>query len=343
MTDQVERARVEASALDALASGAFSEPQQRALRSYLAAVGRASASAAESASAAGSDGAHPDGPPAAASDGVHPSGPGGRRQPEHSWAVDRLRAQDVMTTSVVSVPVDAPFAAVVDALTSAGVSAVPVVDADGAVVGVVSEQDLLAKLATVDQSRRFVIPGTAAAAQSVKARAMTAGELMSAPAIVVGPEDPVPAVARLSGARRVKRLPVVDDRGRLVGIVSRADLVRLFLRTDQEIADHLRDDVIRDTFLLDPLQVRVDVDHGVVTLRGELSEPGVLETLLQSVSVTAGVVHVDSHLTSPTSTFHPTADEHWLSPWPLATIAGIGVHSVGPVDMADEDRRGSTP
>ena len=129
---------------------------------------------------------------------------------------------DVMTGTVVSVTASTPYKQIVESLQRHRVSAVPVVDDGGQVIGVVSEADLLAKLETPEEAmfgrklRRHV---------QAKAAGDIASELMSAPAVTISPQAALPAAARIMDAERVKRLPVVDDRGRLVGIVSRARLV----------------------------------------------------------------------------------------------------------------------
>src|SRR6185369_809501 len=155
----------------------------------------------------------------------------------------RWTVGDVMTGKVVSVTADTPYKQIVKSLQRHRVSAVPVVNDEGHVIGVVSEADLLPKLETPDETmfgrnkhRRRI---------RAKARGDIASELMSAPAVTIGPEAAIPAAARVMDSERVKRLPVVDDQGRLVGVISRSDLLRPFLRADDEIRAEIRDQVLR--------------------------------------------------------------------------------------------------
>jgi CBS domain-containing protein len=142
--------------------------------------------------------------------------------------MSRWTVEDVMTIEVVSVRPDASFQVVADLLLSRGISAVPVVDADSRVLGVVSEADLLAKLEFVDGDDER--PPDPAARHKIAAT--VASELMSAPAVTIGDAASVVEAAKLLESAGVKRLPVVDDSGRLVGIVSRHDLLRVFRHSD---------------------------------------------------------------------------------------------------------------
>ena len=145
--------------------------------------------------------------------------------------------KDIMTTHVVSVTKDASFRAMAAALREHRVSAFPVVDDDGKVIGVVSEADMLAKEAL--DSEPDGMPGMMAGLlrrrEHEKARGTTAGDLMTSPPVTVKPDDPLERAARLMYTRKVKRLPVVDERGHLVGIIGRADLLSVFDRPDEDI------------------------------------------------------------------------------------------------------------
>jgi CBS domain-containing protein len=178
--------------------------------------------------------------------------------------------EDVMTTRVIWVKKDTPFAAVAAALREHRVSAFPVLDDDSRVIGVVSESDLLAKLAL--DGGEGTVPGMIAGIlhhkEMEKARAVTAAELMTdAPATVV-PGDTVEHAARLMYLRGVKRLPVVDGEGRLAGIVSRTDVLAVFDRSDDEIAEEIREEVLLGETAAAPGTLDVAVIEGVVTLVG---------------------------------------------------------------------------
>jgi len=184
--------------------------------------------------------------------------------------------KDVMTTRVIWVKPDTPFAAVAAALREYRVSAFPVVDDDARVTGVVSESDLLAKLALEggEGTMPGMITGILHHKEMEKARAVTAAELMTDAPVTISPEDTVEHAARLMYLRAVKRLPVVDSGGHLVGIVSRTDVLAVFDRSDDEIADEIRQDVLRGETPATPGTLDVAVIEGVVTLVGS---PGTIE------------------------------------------------------------------
>ena len=152
--------------------------------------------------------------------------------------------KDVMTTHVIWVRKDASFKEMAEALREHRVSAFPVVDDDGRVIGVVSEADLLTKEALTADRMPGMISGILHHRDQKKARGLTAGDLMTAPAVTVRPDDTVEHAARLMYVRRVKRLPVTDADGHLVGIISRADVLAVFNRTDEEIRKEITDEVI---------------------------------------------------------------------------------------------------
>ena len=168
--------------------------------------------------------------------------------------------KDVMTTAVVVVRRGATFKEMASALRRYRVSALPVVDADGKVIGVVSEADMLAK-----EVHRGVIDGLMHYKEAHKAGGLTAGDLMTHPAVTVRPGDSVEHAARLMYNLRIKRLPVVDAGGGLVGVISRTDLLAVYDRPDSEIRDEI-EGLIRHEFLLS--QFAVSVQDGVVTLAG---------------------------------------------------------------------------
>ena len=145
--------------------------------------------------------------------------------------------KDVMTTRVIWVKKDATFREMAAALREHRVSAFPVVDDDRKVIGVVSEADMLNKEALIDEPG--VISGILHHRDQVKARGVTAGDLMTTAVVAVRPEDTVEHAAKLMYDREVKRLPVTDESGRLVGIISRADVLSVFDRTDAAICHEI--------------------------------------------------------------------------------------------------------
>jgi CBS domain-containing protein len=203
---------------------------------------------------------------------------------------------ELMTRQVVRARCDMPFKEIVKLLAENDVTAVPVVDELDRPMGVVSEADLLRKSADqADPSGRTQIPHLEAW-ERAKAEGARAEELMSAPAVCARPEWSVVEAARLMEVHSVKRLPVVDEADRLQGIVSRGDLLRIFLRRDDAIRDEITRDVLQKTLGLAPSEVTVDVREGQVTLGGSIEFKNlipVVERLCRSVD---GVVSVREHL-----------------------------------------------
>jgi CBS-domain-containing membrane protein len=205
--------------------------------------------------------------------------------------------QEVMTTRVIWVKKDATFREMAVALREHRVSAFPVVDDDHKVIGVVSEADMLAKEALDDEPG--VLAGILHRRDQAKARGVTAGDLMTATVVAVRPEDTVEHAARLMYDRRVKRLPVTDADGHLVGIISRADVLSVFDRPDEAIRKEITDEVLLGEFLTDPLIISVTVKDGIVTLAGrpETSETG--HEIVRRVRHLQGVVAVRDRLDYP--------------------------------------------
>jgi CBS domain-containing protein len=178
--------------------------------------------------------------------------------------------KDVMTIQVIWVEQDTPFAAIAAALRQYRVSAFPVLNDKGEVIGVVSESDLLAKqaLGGGDGEMPGMITGILRHKQLEKARAVTAGDLMTSPAVTVSPDDTVEHAARLMYLRGVKRVPVVDEENHLAGIVSRADVLTVYSRPDAEIGEEIRTAILLPESADDPAAFDASVIDGVVTLTG---------------------------------------------------------------------------
>jgi CBS domain-containing protein len=206
-----------------------------------------------------------------------------------SWTV-----ATVMTTDVVTVGPDTVYKEVVQRMRDHRVSAVPVVDAERRVIGVVSEADLLLKEERPDRplGGSLVHPHGDAA----RAEARSAAALMASPAVTVSPEATLTVAARLMHHRHVKRLPVVDADGRLVGIVSRADLLQVFMRSDDSIAAEVRNDVLRHALAIDPETVTIAVEKGVVRLEGQVETKSLVPIAARLVGAVEGVVAVENRL-----------------------------------------------
>jgi CBS domain-containing protein len=183
------------------------------------------------------------------------------------WA---RRVSDVMTTSVVTVDRITPYQEIDRLLTERGISGVPVLMMGRHVAGVVSEADLLA--AEDETARQARIASTIGRRWRLHKQphvSLTAGSLMTQPAVTIGPDATIPAAARLMNTHHIRRLPVIDEEGKLVGIVSRRDLLSVFLRPDADILHDARQ-VLNELPLTDPKDVIVEVRHGVVTLTGTM-------------------------------------------------------------------------
>jgi len=208
----------------------------------------------------------------------------------------RRKVADVMTTDVVTVRATASFKEVARLLGERRVSAVPVVDDDGRVVGVVSEADLLAKAQYPRGLDARPFEGRRRRALRAKAAGSTARELASRPVVVTSEATVVEAV-RLAARHQVKRLPVVGAGGELVGIVSRADLLKVFLRSDEEIRAEIATEIVGDHLWVDPETLAIEVTGGVVTLEGELEQRTDVATVVRLARAVDGVVGVDGRLT----------------------------------------------
>ncbi|MFF9392537.1 CBS domain-containing protein [Streptomyces griseoluteus] len=199
---------------------------------------------------------------------------------------------DLMTRNVVRTRRDTPFKELVRLLADNDITAIPVVDELEHPVGVVSEADLLRKSSDqADPSGLVPVPHLEAW-ERAKAEGARADELMSAPAVCARPDWSVVEAARLMETQDVKRLPVVDEADRLVGIVSRGDLLRIFLRRDEAIREEITRDVLRDTLGLAPTDVTVDVQDGAVVLGGTVEHRGLVPVVEQLCRGVDGVVSV---------------------------------------------------
>ncbi|KUN74126.1 hypothetical protein AQJ46_00595 [Streptomyces canus] len=204
---------------------------------------------------------------------------------------------DVMTQTVAAIGRGASFKEIVRMMHDWKVSALPVLEGEGRVVGVVSEADLLPKEEFRDsdpdrytQLRRL--------SDLAKAGAVTAGELMTSPALTVHANATLAQAARTMAHEKVKRLPVVDDLGMLQGIVSRADLLKVFLREDEDIAEEVRREVVSYLFPTPASSARVAVRDGVVTLSGRLRDASLVPVAARLIRAVEGVVDVEFNVSA---------------------------------------------
>jgi CBS-domain-containing membrane protein len=204
----------------------------------------------------------------------------------------------VMTTTVVAVKQGASYKEMAALLRKYRVSAFPVLDDDQKVIGIVSEADLLAK-AALNADRGGAITAMVHHKELEKADGVTAGDLMTSNVVTVKPDDTVEQAARLMYHLQVKRLPVVDAGGYLVGIVSRTDLLTIFDRPDLEIRAEIVDDVILHEFLIDPALFTVTVADGIVTIQGTPETADLGRNLTNRIRHVSGVVAVRDELSWP--------------------------------------------
>jgi CBS domain-containing protein len=206
------------------------------------------------------------------------------------------KVSDLMTRDVVSARYDTPFQEVARLLTENEIAALPVVDNGGRPVGVVSEADLLRKASDRPGTDGRVPLPPLEAWERAKAEGARAEELMSAPAVCAHPDWNVVEAAQLMEVQHIKRLPVVDDVDRLLGIISRRDLLQIFLRKDDAVREEIEHDVLQDTIGLAPAQVSVDVEGGRVTLRGQVESRSLIPIIVRLCASVDGVVGVTDRL-----------------------------------------------
>jgi len=207
---------------------------------------------------------------------------------------------DVMTKDVVTVRSFAPFRELTTTMLSHGVGALPVVDAIGHPIGIVSRTDLLAKQAAPDSARAEAWELLSPAGRRVRSRreATTAARLMTGSPVTVSAGSGVARAAHLMQRHAITHLPVVDERGVVIGIVSRGDLLRVFLRDDAEIHEDVIRDVLIDALDADRHTIDVAVEGGVVTLAGTLDSESTAEYAVRRTRGVPGVVDVVDKLRS---------------------------------------------
>jgi len=202
----------------------------------------------------------------------------------------RHRVRDVMTTSVITIDRITPFKEIATLLADHKISGVPVLSMGRKVAGVVSEADLLRMEEPAARSYRLGAPRRQHWWKSDAHLGYTAAKLMTAPAITIHPDATIPAAARLLNDHHIRRLPVVDPSGTLIGIVSRSDLLKVFLRPDAEIADEARQMIT--SLLGDPAEVTVRVRSGIVTVAGQTERADLVPVALGLIADIDGVVTV---------------------------------------------------
>ncbi|WP_338702697.1 CBS domain-containing protein [Streptomyces sp. Q6] len=237
------------------------------------------------------------------------------------------KVDSVMTRDVVRAECATPFKEVARLLNGRHISGLPVVDDEGHVVGVISETDLLVREVRSGDGpyarrRRPWMPavGRGRRAERRRACARTARELMSEPPVTVHADVTIAEAARVMARHKVERLPVVDEADRLVGIVTRRDLLQVFLRPDEEIRREVIDEVLVRSLWLMPQLLSVTVHEGVVTLAGKVERRSEKEIAARMAEHIDGVVSVLDELTFRLDDSHRRPDagaphgvpEEWL-------------------------------
>jgi len=206
--------------------------------------------------------------------------------------------RDVMSTHVIAAHASATYKELAAMLRYQRVSAFPVVDEENKVIGVVSETDLLAKEAlggTVPETLRS-LPHQR---ERSRVSGITAAELMTRPPVTIGPDAAVTHAARLMYNKRVKRLPVVDDDGTLIGIVARSDVLSVYSKPDEQVREEVTAELSRGGFLASPGTVSVIVKDGIVTLAGRPETTEAVHDIVAAVRHMEGVVAVRDRLSYP--------------------------------------------
>jgi CBS domain-containing protein len=209
-----------------------------------------------------------------------------------------MNIETLMTKNVVTATPDTPLKRVARMLTRYRISGVPVCDADGNVLGVVTEADILCKEQGFSPEPGGLLGWLfeKADAEGAHMLARTAGEAMTTPPVTIAPKASANEAARIMITRHINRLPVVED-GLLVGIVSRADLVRAFHRSDEEIERELNEDVLLRQLWLSPHDVHVSVEDGVVELAGMVENKTQAQLVAAYALRVPGVVQIESQIT----------------------------------------------
>ena len=207
-----------------------------------------------------------------------------------------MRLRELMTSDVITIGPEAPLKEAARRMIEAGVSGLPVTQADGSLVGIVTEADFVATEADRRRKRPAGLLRFLFKEAEIPGQERLVGDVMSTDLITLGPEADHAEAARLMQTEGVKRVPVVDEAGRIVGLVSRSDILRVFARSDAEVLEEIEGYVIERVLWIDPKRVDVQCIDGNVTLRGRLETRSDAELLAELTSRVDGVMSVANHL-----------------------------------------------
>ena len=189
-----------------------------------------------------------------------------------------MNVVDLMTTEVIAVSRDTGLREAARLMFRNRVSGLPITEPDGTLIGIITEADFL----RLEVERQ----------EGARDQVATVGEVMSIGVVTIRPEMEIYEAAKIMAVQEVKRLPVVDDDNRLLGVISRADIVSIFTRPDDVIEDEIREDLLRRVLFIDPDELGVSVTNGVVALSGEVgtrAEASMLEELTNRLDLVFGV------------------------------------------------------
>ena len=207
-----------------------------------------------------------------------------------------MRLRELMTRDVITIGPEASLKEAARRMIEAGVSGLPVTQGDGSLVGIVTEADFVATEADRRRKRPAGLLRFLFKEAEIPSQERLVGDVMSTDLITLGPEADHAEAARLMQTEGVKRVPVVDEEGRIVGLVSRSDILRVFARSDAEILEEIEGYVIERVLWIDPKRVDVQCIDGNVTLRGRLETRSDAELLAELTSRVDGVMSVANHL-----------------------------------------------
>jgi CBS domain-containing protein len=214
----------------------------------------------------------------------------------------------VMTATVATVSLETPFKALAAIMAEHGLTALPVLDSERRIAGIVSESDLMRKEEYQDDPEARRPPRSHH--HRAQAEGLTAGQVMNSPAITISPEASIVEAARAFDRAHVSHLVVTEADGSLVGTVTPLDLLKVYLRTDGEIRDEILDEVITNYLGCDQSRAEVTVTDGIVTLRGEVERKSMVPLAARMARSVDGVVDVTNHLAYAVDDTHlPTAAE----------------------------------
>ena len=210
--------------------------------------------------------------------------------------MSRWTVADVMTYGAVSVAEDTPFKEIVEIIEGKGVNAVPVVDRSNRVIGLVTSADLVPKIEYAGaHDRGHLFEGHKHREARRKSDATAAADLMTSPAMTVLPRTSLIDATRIMNGG-LKRLPVVDELGRLIGMVTRKDMLKVYLRSDADVGNDIAADVLPNLVGVESWQVRTAVHDGTVTLTGQVDRRSLATDVVREIERVDGVIAVDNQL-----------------------------------------------